>query len=127
MEKIVKVVKDKTKYNHWKNTNDVIKRFGDIPNKKSHTFIAFDICDFYASITEELLDKGLDFTSHYIEIMTDERRIIKHTKKTTLYNNNMPWRKIRSDFGVTMGSFDGAETCKLVGLFLLLQLTGYPS
>ena len=56
-------------------------------------------------------------------ITTDERRIIKQTKKTTLYNNNMPWRKIRSDFDVTMGSFDGAETCELVGLFLLSQLT----
>ena len=45
------------------------------------------------------------------------------TQKTTLYNNNMPWRKIRSDFDVTMGSFDGVETCELVGLFLLSQLT----
>ena len=44
-------------------------------------------------------------------------------KKTTLYSNNMPWHKIRSDLDVTMGSFDGAETCELVGLFLLSQLT----
>ena len=79
MEKVVKKVKDKTKYNHWKNTNDVIKWFGHIPNKKSDTFNAFDICDFYPSITEELLAKALDF--HYIEITTDERRIIKHTKR----------------------------------------------
>ena len=35
----------------------------------------------------------------------------------------MPWRKIRSDFDVTLGGFDGAETCELVGLFLLSQLT----
>ena len=35
----------------------------------------------------------------------------------------MPWCNIRSDFDVTMGSFDGAETCELVGLFLLSQLT----
>ena len=35
----------------------------------------------------------------------------------------MSWRKIRSDFDVTMGSFDGAGTCELVGLFLLSQLT----
>ena len=35
----------------------------------------------------------------------------------------MPWRKIRSDFDLTMGSFDGAESCELVGLFLLPQLT----
>ena len=102
--------------------NDVLKWFGDIPNKKSHTFIAFDICDFYPSVTEELLDKALDIAFHYIEITTDERRIIKHSKKTTLHNNNMPWRKIRSDFDVTMGSFDGAETYELVELFLLSQL-----
>ena len=38
-------------------------------------------------------------------------------------SNNMPWRKIRSDFDVTMCSFDGAETCELIGLFLLSQLT----
>ena len=35
----------------------------------------------------------------------------------------MLWPKIRSDFDVTMRSFDGAETCELVGLFLLSQLT----
>ena len=35
----------------------------------------------------------------------------------------MTWRKIRSDFDITMGSFDGTETCELVGLFLLFQLT----
>ena len=35
----------------------------------------------------------------------------------------MPWRKIRSDSDVTMGSFDGAETCELVRLFLLSRLT----
>ena len=95
------------------------------PIKKLHTIIAFDIYDFHPSITGELLDKALDFAFHYIEIPTDERIIIKHTKKTTLYNNNMPRRKIGSDFDVTMGSFDGAETCELVGLFLLSQLTHY--
>ena len=72
-ENIVKVVKNKTKHKYWKNKHDLITRLGDIPIKKSHTFIAFDIWDFYPSITEELLDKALDFASHYIEIMTDER------------------------------------------------------
>lgn len=32
------------------------------------------------------------------------------------------WCKKRSTFDVTMGSFDGAETCELVGLYLLSQL-----
>ena len=55
------------------------------PIKKSHTFIAFNICDFYLSITGELLDKALNFASHYIEITADERRIIEYTKKATLF------------------------------------------
>ena len=118
------MVKDKTKYKVQ--TLDVIKWFGELifPKKKTHIFIAFDILwDFYPSSTEELLDKALDFASQYIEITTEERRIIKHTKKTTLYSNNMPWLKIRSNFDLTMGSFDGAEICELVGLLLLSQLT----
>ena len=75
-----------------------------------YIYIYIHICVFY---------KALDFAFQYIEITNDKRVIIKHTKKITLYSNNMPWRKIRSDVGVTMGSFDGAETCELVGLFLL--------
>ena len=31
--------------------------------------------------------------------------------------------QIRSDFDVPMSSFDGTETCELVGLLLLSQLT----
>ena len=47
---------------------------------------------------------------------------MKHIKKTYLYSNNMPWREIRSEFDVTMGSFNGAETCELAGLFLLSHI-----
>ena len=35
----------------------------------------------------------------------------------------MPWRELGSDFDVTMGFFDDAETCELIGLFLFPQLT----
>ena len=96
---------------------------GDVPNKKSHTFIAFDISVFHPSITEELVDNALDLASHYMEISTEERMIIKHTKKTTVSSTNMPWRKIRSVFDLKNDSFNGVETCELVGLILLSQLT----
>jgi hypothetical protein len=41
--------------------------------------------------------------------------------KSVLFSRNQTWCKKGSDslFDVTMGSFDGAETCELVGLFLL--------
>ena len=66
---------------------------------------------------------ALDFASYHTEVTEDDKVIIKHTKKTTLYSKNVPWCKSSSDFDVTMGSFDGAETCELVGLFLLSQLS----
>ena len=35
------------------------------------------------------------------------------------------WSKKNGTFDVTMGSFDGAEVCELVGLFLLKKITGF--
>ena len=46
-----------------------------------------------------------------------------HSNKSLLYHQNSPWqKKSNSEFDVTMGSYDGAETRELVGLFLLNQL-----
>ena len=36
------------------------------------------------------------------------------------YSSNQPWIKRDSDpFDVTMGAYDGAEICELVGIFML--------
>ncbi|GFS09353.1 inositol hexakisphosphate and diphosphoinositol-pentakisphosphate kinase 2 [Elysia marginata] len=122
LERIVTTIQEKTNANQWRNTKDVLNWFEKINNKNDHTFISFDICDFYPSINESLLDQALQFASQYTTITAEEQHIIKHTKKTTLYHNCTPWRKKTSNFDVTMGSYDGAETCELVGLFLLSQL-----
>ena len=123
VEKIVHDVKSKTNINQWKNTNDVINWFNNIENKNSHTLICFDICDFYPSISNELLQNAIKFASKYSVITDEQVHIIKHTKKTTLYKDGEPWcKKKTSNFDVTMGSFDGAEICEIVGLFLLSQL-----
>ncbi len=47
-----------------------------------------------------------------------------HTKQSFLFTDGTAWIKKVSDgmFDVTMGSYDGAETCKLVGKYLLCQL-----
>ena len=39
-------------------------------------------------------------------------------------NNNIPWQKktTQTTFDVTMGSWDGAEICELIGLYLLFLL-----
>jgi hypothetical protein len=49
-----------------------------------------------------------------------------NAKQSLLFNRSATWRKktsANSLFDVTMGSFDVAETCELVGSYLLSQLT----
>ena len=46
-----------------------------------------------------------------------------HCRKSLLFDNDTAWvKKTNNMFDVTMGSFDGAEICELVGLFLLSTL-----
>ena len=44
-------------------------------------------------------------------------------KKSFLFKHGQPWsKKGDSNFDVAMGSFDGAETCDIVGLYILSKL-----
>ena len=81
----------------------------------------FDIQEFYPSITENVLQKSITFAEEFIQIKPEDIDIIFHSRKSLLYNKNEPWVKSkgREEFDVTMGSYDGAEVCELVGLFLL--------
>ena len=77
--------------------------------------------EFYPSISVELLDAALEFASKHITISDDDRYIICQAKSSHLYNAGEPWsRKTSSNlFDVTMGSYNGAETCELVSAYLL--------
>ena len=46
------------------------------------------------------------------------------TIKSLLFHNNVAWKKktTTSCFDVTMGSYDDAEVCELVGTFILSKL-----
>ena len=116
---------NKTQINQWKNTSSVLKWFNGLQHKEALSFICFDVCDFYPSITEKLLCKTLDFANSYRPISAHERDIIIHAKRSLLFSDNIPWEKKASNdrFDVTMGSFDGAETCELVGCYILSLLT----
>ena len=65
-----------TKINQWKNTASVLKWFNSLNNKSSLSFICFDVCEFYPSITEKLLSKALNFASEHRQITSQEREII---------------------------------------------------
>jgi len=59
----------------------------------------------------------------YDNITNDERNILIHAKNSILVHQQQSWQKKGvMTFDVTMGSYDGAETCELVGSFLLSQL-----
>ena len=68
----------------------------------------------------ELLLNALKFAKCFIDIPPEYEDIIMHCRKSFLFDKKDVWAKQHdSDFDVTLGSFDGAEICELVGLYLL--------
>ena len=124
LENINKQLIELLNVNQWKNSESVIDWFNTIENKYQCVFIQLDIVEFYPSITEEILDKTIFFAKQHVEITDDHFRIIKHYRKSLLFNSNDSWRKKDADscFDVTMGSYDVAETCELVGTHILSLL-----
>ena len=52
-----------------------------------------------------------------------EISIIQHSRKSLLFEGDNVWtKKNNSLFDVTMGSYDGAEVCDLIGLYLLNEM-----
>ena len=124
LSEIVTNVRKKLSLNSWKNTQSVIDWFKDLNEKEKLVFIQFDVCDFYPSINRKLLEDALDFAAQHVVITEQERHIILNTKKGLLFHDNEVWRKKGEEpFDVTMGSWDGAEVCELIGIFLLSKLS----
>ena len=107
--------------NRWKNTKAVLAWFTGIQHKELHSFVALDVVEFYPLISIDLLAAALEFASKHVTICDDEWHIILQAKSSLLYNSGEPWSKRTSSnlFDVTMGSFDGTESCELVGTYLL--------
>ena len=90
-----------------------------------HSFLVFDIVNFYPSISDELLKLSLAYTKQHTTISEEDVEIIMQSRKTLLFDKDEPWVK-RGDspmFDVAMGCYDGAEVCELVGLYILHKLT----
>ena len=76
------------------------------------------------SVSEDLLDQAIAWGKQFTNIPDNNVRIIRHARKSLLFNNNRAWTKRNNTntFDVTMGSFDGAEICEQIGLFMLHSL-----
>ena len=122
--KINSTIRKASGLKQWRNTGAVIDWFVKIKNKKSQKFIKFDVVNFYPSITEKLLKDAINWARQFVDISKEEEDIILNAKRSILYNDETPWiKKGESDFDVAQGSYDGAESCELVGLFLLTELS----
>ena len=122
--KIVSEMKVKTQLPLWKNTYSVLEWFKKIEKGRRSKFIQFDIEAFYPSISKSLLDKALNYAQSIVNVSTSDMEIIHHARKSLLYNDEECWvKKGRNLFDVTMGAYDGAEVCELVGLYLLKKIT----
>ena len=122
IQAVNKELRHKLNLNQWKNTEDAIEWFRSIKDKHHCKFVIFDIKDFYPSIKESFLKQFLDFAEKYIKVTSEDKAIIKHARKSLLFNKQQIWIKKESGlFDVTMGAYDGAEVCELVGTFILYQ------
>ena len=112
----------------WRNTDEVISWFKNITNKDTRSFLQFDIIEFYPSITEKLLDDAFSFASATIGVNLSKQDIdiVKNSRKSFLFSENRDentvWVKNKGNFDVTMGAYDGAELCELIGLFMLSKI-----
>ena len=82
--------------------------------------MVFDIKDFYPSIKESLLIEALDFAATHVRISRSDLETVRQARKSLLFDGSHTWIKRDGGlFDVTMGAFDGAEVCELVGTYLL--------
>ena len=122
LTRILDELRAKTSLAQWKNSFDVIRWFRGIKNKNKCSFIVLDICEYYPSISEKLLKDALSWAEKIVKISEEEKEVILSAKKSLLYKDSVAYRKKNGVFDVTMGSYDGAETSDIVGLFLLSKV-----
>ena len=70
-----------------------------------------------------LLNDALTFAETIINLDDQDKKVIYHSHKLLLYNQEQTWMKEGSDlFDDSMGAHDSAEVCELIGIFLLKLL-----
>ena len=120
LDKINVNLRNSLHLNQWKNTQEVTDWFKGIDNKQCYKFFMLDIKDIYPSISKELLNDALTFAETIINLDDQDKKIMYHSHKLLLYNQEQTWMKKGSDlFGVSMGAYDGVKMCELTGIFLL--------
>ena len=76
LDRINTDIRSKCKLNQWKNTKDVINWFSQLRQKNKLTILTFDIIDFYPSISDELLNKSIEWARKHTSIDDQEYETI---------------------------------------------------
>ena len=122
LNRIISQVKAKTRLSSWKSSSHVLDWFHSASDKQLLHFFRFDIVSYYPSITEKLFNDALEFAGNYTNISESDKKILLNARQQVLLWEGDTWEKKESRFDVTMGAFDGAEICDLVGLFALHKI-----
>ena len=68
----------------------------------------------------EFLTNALALAKTMINLDDHDKKIIHHSRKSLLFNQEQTWMKKGSDlFDVSVGASDGREVCELIRIFLL--------
>ena len=65
--------------------------------------------------------KSIAHAKLYTSITQQQLDIILHARKSLLFSKDKPWEKRNNEplFEIIMSSYDGAEICELLGLYIL--------
>ena len=58
------------------------------------------------------------------DISKNDFEVIFHAPRSLLFHSNEPWiKRDNGTFDVTMGAYNGAEICEVMGIFMLSLLS----
>ena len=87
------IIREKTGLKQWRNTDSVIAWFKKIEKKSSKKFIQFDVVNFYPSISAELLKAAIQWARQFVDVSTEQERIIMESKKSLIFRKGNPGAK----------------------------------
>ena len=88
--------------NQWRNTDAVLDWFKGIGNKNLYKFVIFDIKE---NLNWKPAKKALTFAEAHTHLSDDDKAIVSHAIKSSLFNHQQNWIKRDSElFDFTMGA-----------------------
>ena len=85
---IVENLRGKVSTNLWKNTASVVELFKGKDLEDSHPFLVFELMDFHASISKDLLQKALVCAREHTAVTQDDIAIIMHARRSLLFSHD---------------------------------------